>query len=41
MTFEMQMIADQFGDKWHKYIMHLFIGQRIEALFGNSWHKQD
>ena len=36
--FEMKMIADQFGDGWHKCITDLFAGQRIEALFGNRWH---
>lgn len=34
--FDMEMIADQFGDEWPKYIMHLFVGHRIEALFGNG-----
>ena len=34
-TFGMQMIADQFGDGWHKCIT-IFGGQRIEALFGDG-----
>ena len=32
----MQMIADQFGDGWHKSITRLFGVQRIAALFGDG-----
>ena len=35
-TFGMQMIADRFGDGWHKCITDIFGGQRIEALFGDG-----
>ena len=35
-TFGMQMIADQFGDRWHKSITDIFGGQQIEALFGDG-----
>ena len=38
--FGMKMTVDLFGDRWHKYIMYIFVGQRIEALFGDVWHKQ-
>ena len=31
-----QMIADRFGDGWHKLITRLFGVQRIEALFGDG-----
>ena len=34
--FGMQMIADRFGDGWHKSITRLFGVQRIEALFGDG-----
>ena len=30
--FGIQMIVDQFGDGWHKSIMHIFGGQSIAAL---------
>ena len=32
----MQMIADRFGDGWHKSITRLFGVQRIAALFGDG-----
>ena len=35
-TFGMQMIADRFGDGWHKCITDIFGGQRIETLFGDG-----
>ena len=34
-TFGIQIIADQFGDGWHKSITDIFGGQRIKALFGD------
>ena len=34
--FGMQMIADRFGDGWHKSIMRCFGVQRIAALFGDA-----
>ena len=33
--FGMQMIADRFGDGWHKSIMRFSCVQRIAALFGD------
>jgi len=30
------MIADQFGDGWHKSITDIFVGQRIAALIGDG-----
>ena len=35
-TFGMQMIADRFGDGWHKSIPDIFDVQRITALFGDA-----
>ena len=32
----MQMIADRFGDGWHKLTTRLFGVQRIVALFGDG-----
>jgi len=32
----MQLIADRFGDGWHKSITRLFGVQRIDALFGDG-----
>ena len=37
--FGMLMIADWFGDEWHKSTVAQFVIQRIEALFGNRWPK--
>jgi len=35
--FGMQMIADRFGDGWHKSMTDIFVGQRIAAaLFGDG-----
>ena len=34
--FGMQMIADRFGDGWHKLIGKSFGVQRIAALFGGA-----
>ena len=36
MEFGMQMIADRFGDGWHKSIGKSFGVQRITALFGDA-----
>ena len=36
MGFGMQMIADRFGDGWHKSIMRFTYVQRIAALFGDA-----
>ena len=38
-SYRMKLIVDQYGDEWHKYIINLFVGQRIEVLFGDGWHK--
>ena len=35
-TFGMQMIADRFGDGWHKSTLDIFGVQRIAALFGDA-----
>ena len=35
-TFGMQMIADRFGDEWHKSTLDIFCVQRIAALFGDA-----
>ena len=32
------MIADEFEVKYHKSIMYVFVGQRIETLFGEVYH---
>ena len=34
--FGMQMIADRFGDGWHKSTLDIFGVQRIAALFGDA-----
>merc|ERR1712238_643954 len=34
--FEIQMIADRFGDGWHKSITRFSDVQRIAALFGDE-----
>ena len=36
MEFGMQMIADRFGDGWHKTITRFSGVQRIAALFGDA-----
>ena len=35
-TFGLQLIADRFGDGWHKCITDIFGRQQIEALFGDG-----
>lgn len=37
--FGFKIIVHQLGDRQHKYIIYLLVGQWIKPLLGDNWYK--